>query len=184
MGRVAFLPEKLGGAEKEAGTHFPAHDIGPLVEKDREVAPGFHPAGVGGTDDSLGSRAHNKRLGEFPRWHEFAIAEFKPVMRHHRTFLGEAFHMGGFFFQVAEWNEEREIGVLVAGGLEHSVQHGLHTLPQGVAPGLDDHAAPHLGVFGQIRSADDLLIPFRKILFPPRRDGRLLFIIHERQGRF
>ena len=181
VGRVTLLPEKLGGAEKQTGPHFPADDIGPLVEKNREIAPGFHPAGVGGADDGLGCRAHDQRLGELTGGHEFAIAEFKPVMRHHRAFLGEAFHMGGFFFQIAERDEERKIRVLVSGGLEHPVQHGLHALPQGVAPGLDHHASPHLRVLSQIRRADDLLIPFWKILFPPRRDGCLLFLAHERE---
>ena len=181
MGRVALLPKKLGGAKKEAGSHFPADDIGPLVEKNWKVAPGFHPAGVGGTNDSLRGRAHDQRLGELAGGHEFAVAGLKPVVRHDCAFLGEALHMGGFLLKVAERNEEREIRVLVAGRLEHPVQHGLHALPERIAPGLDDHATAHFGVLGQIRRTDDLLIPFRKILFPPRRDGCLLFLAHERQ---
>ena len=181
MGRVTLLPEKLGSAEKEAGPHFPADDIGPLVEKNREVAPGFHPAGVGGPDDGFGSRAHDQRLGEFAGGHEFAVAGFQAVVRHDRALLGEALHMGGFLLKIAERNEERKIRVLVSGRLEHPVQHSLHALPEGIAPGLDDHAAPHLRVLGQIRRADDLLIPFRKIFFPPRRDGCLLFLAHERE---
>ena len=181
MGRVAFLPKKLGGAEKEAGPHFPADDIGPLVEKNREVAPGFHPAGVGGTNDSLRGRAHDKRLGELAGGHEFAVASLKPVVRHDCAFLGEALHMGGFLLKVAERNEEREIRVLVSGRLEHSIQDSLHALPECIAPRLDDHATAHFGVLGQIRRTDDLLIPFRKILFPPRSDGCLLFLAHERE---
>ena len=181
VGRVPLLPKKLGSAEKETGSHFPADDIGPLVEKDREVAPGFHPAGVGGADDGFGGRTHDQWLGEFASRHKFAIAEFKPVMGYDCAFLGEALHMGGFLLKIAERDEERKIRVLVSGGFEHAVQHSLHTLPESVAPGLDDHAAPHLRVFCQIRRADDLLIPFRKILFPPRRDGRLLFLAHERE---
>ena len=176
---VALLPEKLGGAEKQTGPHFPADDIGPLVEKDRKVAPGFHPAGVGGAYDGLGSRAHDQRLAKLAGGHEFAIAGLQAVVRHDRALLGEALHMGGFLFKIAERDEERKICVLVSRRLEHPVEHSLHTLPERVAPGLDDHATPHLRVFGQIRRADDLLIPFWKILFPSRRDGCLLFLAHE-----
>ena len=32
VGRVAFLPEKFGGPQKQARTHFPTHNVCPLVD--------------------------------------------------------------------------------------------------------------------------------------------------------
>ena len=101
------------------------------------------------------------------------------MVRHDSALLGEALHVGGFLLKIAERDEKRKIRVLVSGCLEHPVQHGLHPFPEGIAPRLDNHAPPHFGVLGQIRRADDLLIPFWKILFPSRRDGCLLFLAHE-----
>ena len=100
------------------------------------------------------------------------------MVRYDRAFLGEALDVGRFLLKVAERNEKREISVLVAGRFEHSVQDSLHAFPECVAPWLDDHATAHLGILGQIRRADDLLIPLWKILIPPWRDGRLLFLAH------
>ena len=31
MGRMALLPQKFTGPQKEPGSHFPSHDIGPLI---------------------------------------------------------------------------------------------------------------------------------------------------------
>ncbi|MFZ4696297.1 MAG: hypothetical protein ACOYMV_14350, partial [Verrucomicrobiia bacterium] len=35
MGGVAFLPEKFSRAQKETRAHFPADDVGPLVDQNR-----------------------------------------------------------------------------------------------------------------------------------------------------
>ena len=178
VGGVALLPEELGGAQEQPGAHFPADDIRPLVEKDREVAPGFDPAGVGRADDGLRGRADDERLGEFARRHEFPFAHLEPVVRDDGAFLREPLHMRRLFLEVAQRNEEREVGIAMAGRFEHSVQHRLHALPDRVAPWLHDHATAHLRVLGEVRRADDLLIPLWKILSPLRGDGCLLFFAH------
>ena len=180
VGGVALLPEEFGGAEKQAWTHFPADDIRPLVQQNRQVAPGFHPACVGRADDGLGGGTHHKRLGKLPGGHEFSILRLEAVMGDDCAFLRETLDMRSLLLEVAQRNEEREVGVLVSRGLEHPVEHGLHPLPERVAGRLDDHATAHLGVLGEIRRADDLLIPLGKILVSPGRDGRLLFVAHER----
>ena len=95
-------------------------------------------------------------------------------MRDDRAFLGEALDVLGLLLQVAQRNEQREVGVLVAGGLEHPVEQPLHVLPERVAPRLDDHAAADVGVLGEIGRPDDLLIPLGKILLARWRDGVLL----------
>ena len=56
----------------------------------------------------------------------------------------------------------------MAGRLEHPVERALHVFPDAVAPRLDDHAAAHVGVLGEVGRADDLLIPFGKIFVATR----------------
>jgi hypothetical protein len=51
----------------------------------------------------------------------------------------------------------------------------LHALPNGVAPGFDDHATSNFRVLGEIGRSDNLLIPFRKILLACRSNGGLLW---------
>ena len=50
---MAFLPEELRGAQEQAGPHFPADDVRPLVDQDRQVAVRLHPFGIGRADDRL-----------------------------------------------------------------------------------------------------------------------------------
>ena len=47
----------------------------------------------------------------------------------HRQLRGEALHVLGLLLQEALGDEQREVGVLVPGGLEHPVQHALDVLP-------------------------------------------------------
>ena len=110
-----------------------------------------------------------KRAGR----NQFAVLRFQTVMRHDGAFLGETLDVRGFLLQIAQRYKKREVGVPVAGGLEHSVQNRLHPFPQGVAPRLDDHAAANFGVFSEIGRPDDLLIPLGKILLACWRDGSL-----------
>ena len=56
---VAFLPKELGCAQKNAWPHFPAHDIGPLVDENGQVAIGLHPLRVTRADDCLRSRPND-----------------------------------------------------------------------------------------------------------------------------
>ena len=53
---VAFLPEKFGRAQEKARTHFPAHDVGPLVDQNRQIAIGLDPLRVARADDCLRCR--------------------------------------------------------------------------------------------------------------------------------
>ena len=92
-------------------------------------------------------------------------------MRDHGALLGEAFDVGGFLLEERDRDEQREVGVLVARLLEHAIEDALDVLPQRITPRLDHHAALDVGVLGEIRRADDLLIPFGKILLASGRDG-------------
>src|SRR6185295_1684897 len=40
---VALLPEKLRGAQEDSRSQLPPHDIGPLIEKQREIAVAIDP---------------------------------------------------------------------------------------------------------------------------------------------
>ena len=60
----------------------------------------------------------------------------------------------------------------MAGGLEAVVELALQHFPDGVAVGLDDHAAfDDFGRFGHVALEDDVLIPGGKVL-AARGDGR------------
>ena len=61
-------------------------------------------------------------------------------------------------------DEKREVSVLDAGFLEHPVQDALHLFPDSVAVGLDDHAAAHGRLLGQIGLDYEVVIPLRVVL--------------------
>ena len=86
-----------------------------------------------------------------PGGHELAVGSgLEAMMRDDGAFLGEALDVLGLLFQKAQRDEQREIGVLMAGLLEHPIEHALHVFPEGIAPRLDHHAAAHGGILGQI----------------------------------
>ena len=179
FGRVdgmAFLPEELGGAEEEARAHLPADDVGPLIDEDREVAVGLHPLGVSLADDGLGSRADDERLFELTGGDELAIRSgFEARVGDDGAFLGEAVDVRGFLLDVADRDEEREVGVHVAGLLEHRVEVAVDVLPEGVTPRLDHHATTDRAVLGQVGVLDHLQIPLGIVILAGRGDGGLRF---------
>ncbi len=59
----------------------------------------------------------------------------------------------------------------MTGLLEHLVELSLHQFPDAVAPGLDDHAAAHVGIFRHVGGGDDGLIPLGEIVGADRADG-------------
>ena len=64
MGGVPLLPQELAGAQQQARAHLPPHDVGPLVEQQRQVAVARRPLGHELADDRLGRRPHHHRLLE------------------------------------------------------------------------------------------------------------------------
>ena len=87
-------------------------------------------------------------------------------MRDNGAFSCESLDVGGLFFEIADRNEERKVGVLVTGVFEPLIELFLDLLPETVSPGLDHHAAADLRILGEVGGADDLLIPLRKIFLP------------------
>ena len=163
VGRMAFLPQELGGTQEQARAHLPAYDVRPLVAQDRKVAPRLDPVLVGIPDDGLGGRAHDQFLFQLRigiDHHALAVGRhLKAVVRNHGAFLGEPFHMLGFPAQERFGDEQREIGVHVSRFLEHLVKLVLHLLPDGIAIGLDDHAAADSRLLGQIGLHHQIVVP-------------------------
>ena len=81
------------------------------------------------------------------------LLRLQAMMRDHGALRGEALGVLRLLLQIAQRDEQREVGVLVAGGLEHHVELALDVLPDAVAPRLDDHAAAHLGVLRHVGGA-------------------------------
>ena len=168
VGGVPLLPQEFGRAEEQARAHLPAHDVGPLVAQDRQVAVGVDPVLIGIPDDRLRRRAHDQFLfepGVGIDHHALAFGiVFQPVVRHYGALLGEAFDVVRLLREEGLGDEEREVGVLVARLLEHPVQNGLHLLPDGITVGFDDHAAADGRVLGQAGLHDQIVVPLRVVL--------------------
>ena len=181
MRGVALLPQELGGSQEHPRPHLPPHDVGPLIDQNRQVAIRLDPPGIHGADNRLAGRPHHVGLLQRRGRNQAAVRPgFQPVVRHHGTFLGKPLHMLRLFLQEAQRDKQREIGVLVPRLLEHPVEHLLHVLPDGVAPRLDDHATAHIGRLGQIGRLDHFLIPLGVVFFPCGTDGGARFGGHER----
>ena len=157
-----FLPEEFRRAQEHARAQLPANDVGPLIDQHRQIAPALDPLGEEVADDGLRRRPDDVGLFQL----------LAAGHRHHRQLGREAFHVLGFLLQKALRDQQREIHVLVAGGLEAVVELALQELPDGVAVGLDDHAAfDDLGGLGHVALQNDVLIPGGKIL-SAGSDGR------------
>ena len=61
-------------------------------------------------------------------------------------------------------HEQREVDVVVPGGLDVAVELVAHRLPDGEAVGPDDHAAAHRRVAGQLCLQDDVVVPAGEVL--------------------
>ena len=102
------------------------------------------------------------------------------MMSDHGTFLGESLDMISLLLKMPERNKEREVGILVTGCLEHGVEGSLHSLPKCVAPGSDHHATADLRVLRHLGTADDLLVPLRKIFLATRGNSAFVAFAHRR----
>ena len=167
VGRVALLPEEFGRTQEQTRTHLPAHDVGPLVAEDRQVAVGLDPVLVGVPDDGLRRGAHDQLLLELGlRIDHHALAfgiVLQPVVGHHGALLGEPFDVVRLLREERLGDEEREVGVLMPRLLEHLVQRIVHLLPDGIAVGFDHHAAAHGRILGQPGFHHQVVVPLRVV---------------------
>jgi hypothetical protein len=151
---MAFLPQKLRGAQENSRSQLPSDDIGPLIEKQREVAVAVDPFGHVFTDDCLACRTDGKRLSQF----------LAASMRHHGELGAESFDMLGLAFEEVHRNQQWEVGVLRACGLDASIDLGLHPLPDRVAGRPNHHGPARRAVLRQLRLGQHILVPPRKVL--------------------
>ena len=91
-------------------------------------------------------------------------ALLEPVVRDHRHLLGEALDVLRLLLEVAQRDEEREVGVHRAGLLDRVVEGALHQLPDPVAPGTDHHAPADVVELRDLGVAHDALEPLREVL--------------------
>ncbi len=131
----------MSRAEKQSRPHFPTHDVGPLVDQERQVPVAPDPPCKCGADDGLRCRPDDIGLGQFTARNHPTVLQFKPVVRDHGAFRGEALDMGGFLFEVTHRNEQRKIGIFVACRFKVGIELALDRFPDPVTPGLDHHAA-------------------------------------------
>jgi len=154
VGRVAFLPEELGRAKEQPGAHLPPHDVHPLVDEQRQVAPRLNPPAVHAPDDRFGGGAQIEGL-----------FEFGPAAVRHDGALGrEPLDVLSLLLEEGLRDEHRKIRVDVSRFLEHAVQGRAHVLPEGEAVGPDDHASLHRRIVGQFGAEDQIGVPARVVL--------------------
>ncbi len=154
VGRVALLPEELGGAQEDARAELPADHVRPLVDQQGQVTVTLHPLGEVLVDDRLGGGPDDDRLLEL----------LAAAVGDHRELGCEALDVLGFLGQVGLRDEHREVGVLRACLLDAGVHLLLHPLPQAVAIRSDDHGAAHRTVVGQFGLVDEVLVPTREVV--------------------
>ncbi len=163
MGTVAFLPKELSGAEEHACTHFPTHHVGPLVAQHGQVAVRVYPIFICAPDDGFGSGAYDQLLlktGIGVDNHAGAVGVvFQTIVGYYGTFFGKAFDVLSLTTKERLGYEQREVGILHAGLLEHFVKSALHLFPDGVTIGLYYHTSSYSRLFCEVSLNHEIVIP-------------------------
>mmetsp|Transcript_9139 Transcript_9139/g.26676 ORF Transcript_9139/g.26676 Transcript_9139/m.26676 type:complete len:420 (+) Transcript_9139:648-1907(+) len=172
--RVALLPEELGAAQERPRAHLPAHDVGPLVKLQRQVAVRANPLAEHVPDHGLRGGPHDEGLLELGVriGHHLRAARLlglEAVVRHDGGLHGEALDVLRLLAQEARGDEEREVGVLRAAVEDAAVEGLLEAVPDAHAPRADDHAALDGRRVDHVGGGDDVLVPERIVLVA-RRD--------------
>jgi len=95
---------------------------------------------------------------------QFSIGiRFQARVRDDGAFPCEAFDVLGFPWRSNSADEQWEVRITMPSGAKHPVELALQCFPNAVAPRANHHATAYIRRLGQFRSANDLLIPFRKI---------------------
>ncbi len=158
---VAFLPEELGGAEEEPRPELPPHDVGPLVEEERQVAVALQPLRHVLADDRLTRGSHDDGLVELLAARDGDDGEFRT----------EPLDVLGLALEVRLGDEEREVRVLGSARLDAGVDLGLQPLPEAVPVRADDHRPADGAILGKLRLVQDILVPAGEVVGLRRQDG-------------
>ena len=169
MRRVSLLPEEFCGPQEQTGTHLPANHIRPLIDENGEIPVTLDPIAIGVPNDGLRGGANDQFFLQacilIDHHSRTILCILQAVVGHHGAFFGKALYVIGFFAEVAFGNEYGEVGILMSGLFEPSVQVGLHGFPYRIPIGLDDHAAADTGVLSKICLDDQIVVPLRIIFF-------------------
>mmetsp|Transcript_10870 Transcript_10870/g.30529 ORF Transcript_10870/g.30529 Transcript_10870/m.30529 type:complete len:403 (+) Transcript_10870:370-1578(+) len=169
VGGMAFLPKEFRRAKEGTGSHLPSHYVGPLIDLQGQVAMTNNPFPEGTPNHGLTRRSDDEGilqlgLGVGNQSLLSAGVGRQPVVRHHGTFLGKSVDVFSFLAQEALGNEHGEVCVLHVVTLDPSIEVGTDNVPEGHAPGLDDHAAADGAGFGKTGVADDGGVPLGVVL--------------------
>ncbi len=154
MRRMPLLPQKLERAQEGARGLLPAHDVGPLIDEDGEVAVRLDPFRVHRADDGFRGGADGQALAQL-----LAAAFSDPG-----DFGREPLDVLRLAHEQPFGDEQREIGVLVSGGFEAPVELRHDELPDRIAVWPHDDAAAHGRVVGELRLETDLRVPLREVV--------------------
>ena len=117
-------------------------------------------------NDHFRGGADDERLFELSCGNEFPLfIFFESVMSDYRALFGKALDVLRFFFEIAQGNEERKIGVLVTRFFKFAIENALDIFPNAIAPRLDDHAAAHRRMFSEIGRFQYSFVPFGIVFF-------------------
>ncbi len=130
-----------------------------------KVAVGLHPSGVHLENHRLGGRTDGQGLFQL----------LSAGVGHHSQLRSEPGDVLLLLFDIRHGNEQREVGVLVPGLLEHVVQRALHPFPDPVSPGTDHHAPSDRGIVRQLGPENHLVVPGREVL---GLRGKLSIVTH------
>ena len=175
---VALLPQKFRGAQEGPGGLFPAHHAAPLVVQLGQVPVGVDNLLIVLAEQSLAGGAHKQALGQL----------LAAALGDHGALGGKALHVVLFLLQQAFGDEHGHVHVLHAQLFKAPVQVRLHVFPQGIAVGLDDHAALHAGIVHQLGLFHHVGVPLGEVFLHGGDVLHHLFLLcHKKQvlsGRF
>ena len=167
---VTLLPPELTGAQERAGGFLPADNAAPLVVQHRQVAVGVQHMAEMVAEHRLAGGAHRKALLQ-----RVAAAGGDPGD------LGrKAVDQLALLLQQALGDEHGHGHVLMAGGLEASVQIFLDVFPDGVAIGAQHNKALDAGILDQLGLRADVGVPLGEVdlLSGDRLDHFFLIVCH------
>jgi hypothetical protein len=150
---VAFLPQKFHRAQKRTRALFPAQHVGPLVDQDRQITVRLQPLGVHRSDDHFRGRPDREALGEF----------LSAAFGHPSDFRRETLDVLGFTHEQRFGDQQREVGVLVAGLFEPAIELRLQPFPHSVPVGTQDEATADGRLRDQLRAITDRLVPLGEV---------------------
>ena len=153
---MPFLPVEFGGAQKHTRAHFPTHHVHPLIQFQRQITIRLDPTGHCFADNGFGCGPNDVWFGQFRIrvGLQRAVNHTQTVMGDDGGFFRKSSDVFSFFVKKFNGNQQREICVLNALGLDPFIHFITHQFPNGPTIRFDGHATAHGGIFRQIGRGD------------------------------